>query len=213
MSNFDYKTFYRFYTDTNNLLPNTSSHDVYYYLKPEQLRVKPLPAFHIVINNIVLYVSWDDKGSLYFSTPWLKDGKYWDNHFHFALNDKFTNAHRKIPNTPMVSFAKTIQIPDKYQKDNKVYKCNFRDKVEDLTKIAEIICTNLSVCTTMKEKIKSDDLSILEELLVRPFISYSTVGGNVRYQKRRCKVYIGSRGGKYVIVKNRKVYVKTHINI
>jgi hypothetical protein len=156
-------------------------------------------------------VSWDDSGNLYFSMPWFKDDKYWDDHFHFALNNNFTNAYRKIPNNPMVSFAKTIQLPNKYRKDNKLYKCNFRDKVEDLTKVSDIICTNLSVCTTIQEKIKSDDLLILEELLSRPFMSHTTIGGNILYKNMRQKVRVGPRGGKFVIVKNKKVYIKTNI--
>jgi hypothetical protein len=107
MAKFDYNIFYNFYTDTNNLNTNFSNHLVYYYGKNnEQPISKPLPPFHIVIKNEMLYIDWnlnDPNKNLYFSIPWYKNGKYWDNHFHFALNN-FTNVHRKQPMTQMVSF-------------------------------------------------------------------------------------------------------------
>jgi hypothetical protein len=203
---FNYITFFNYYTNSNNLIANPSNCTLYYYPsnKNKILLHKPLPPYHIDINGVSLYVSWcNETGDLYFSIPRKQDVTYWDDHFHFAYNDDYNNVYRNSNNVQIISFAKTVQIPNN-TKENRKHKCNFRDIEEDLEKIHEIICTNHKVYSTMEQALSPNDLDILKELLSRPFIQTAT-GGNKKYKGK--KIRIGPRGGKYVLVKGVKKYI------
>jgi hypothetical protein len=203
---FKYTTFFNYYADPQNLISNQSLYDVYYYgvNKRKEPNSKPLPLYHIEHNGLLLYVSWNlATGDLFFSMPQKHDGKYWDDHFHFVYDYEFDNVYRNNKLVPMVSFAKTIQIPNK-GKDNRTHKCNFRDSEEDLEKLPEIICTNHKVFSTIKQALSPNDLDIFKEILSRPFIQTAT-GGNKKYKGR--KIRIGPKGGKYVIINGSKKYI------
>jgi hypothetical protein len=96
-------------------------------------------------------------------------------------------------------FHKTIQDPIRTGKLPS--KCYFSDGIS-ISQIENIICEQ-EKSSNMKTKFPFDhprDIEIITEIISRPFIGIVNLGG--------AKVHTGKRGGKYILVKNKKRYIK-----
>lgn len=209
---FDYDTFFRHYTNIDNLLYSESSDTLYFYNYQKVVESVKLSDYFIEIQGVKLYVSWRGNNhkvkndDILFTIPKKIDGKLWDDHFHFAYNQKTKNVSRKAKDVSLIAFAKTIQIPADNRKDSSLHRCNFRDKQEDLRTIQDIICTNHSTGSTMSDQLHSQDLQIIKEILTRPFIQNAGTQ-KINYKNALYKIRTGPNNGKYIVVKGKKVYL------
>jgi hypothetical protein len=210
---FDYKIFYDYYSDPTNSYVNNSPIQVYYFKFSNGIYVntpKLLTEPYFVYNNTEIYITLIGNDQILFTIVETdKQGINWANHFHIGTNIQF-NVRRKIKktNTVFMHFSKQDYVNNKKDMSK---KCNFRDKLEDLNNIENILCTNK---TTENLKDTYEHLTDTVKFIMRqPFFPPSLVGGKrlkrtntfAFKNKQKLRIYEGPRGGKYININGKFV--------
>jgi hypothetical protein len=84
---------------------------------------------------------------------------------------------------------------------NQPTNCYFKDNIS-ITQVENIICEQSSATSVMIDQF-TQDIDIVREILLRPFIGPIYLGGLATY-----KVYFGKNGGVFLLNKNKKKYLK-----
>jgi len=178
---FDYETFYNYYTNDSNLEKDNSSLNttIWYYENTQYKNQQPIDTIlskkYIVINNTKLYIKQLDSSSkLLFTIPTLIDNKLWDFHYHFGIDDlairtkKKKSKKEKDKKIPFVFFHKTIQDPSIHGKD--INGCYYEIKMNiNLDTFPDMKC--LQRKNKMKELYTPEDLVYIIEIISRPFLN------------------------------------------
>lgn len=164
--------------------------------------------------GVKIYITIHDKGLLFSIPKLLTDGRFYDFHFHIGLTVNFSDMNDLI-DKDMIFFHKTIQVPEKNGK--KIQRCYFPNLL-DISNVEKIVCRDNKKQKMMSDKFPFDniyDIHLITEILKRPFLPSIqahilpvVVGGSLHmYRGKKYKMNIGSRGGKYIIVNNKKKYI------
>jgi len=189
MSNFqfDYDTFYNYYTTDSKIKTDTSlpRKEIWFYRgsgsnEPE---TDFLSNKYITIGVTKVYISKGkeqknkEKDELFFSIPEKIGDKWWDHHFHFGKDyitppDKQHRPHNTNSNEiPIVFFHKTVQNPLLNRKERT--NCYYHQNME-IHDIADIICLQ-EKNTKMDQHFstKTKDFHLIKEIISRPFLHES----------------------------------------
>jgi hypothetical protein len=211
---FDFGQFYNFYTDVNNKMIFTDTRTnrplVYFYTRDVKTYAfidvgKAMSTQYITSYGIKVFITKHGNGLL-FSIPKLINGRFWDFHYHVGLNVAFKDLNDNVTKH-MIFFHKTIQIPSKNEKEQK--RCYFQDQLT-ITDVRNIVCKNNKQSKTMSQNFPFDhvkDIEIISDILTRPWTRVQTGGLTHAYEGKRYTIHIGKKGGRYILVKNRKKYV------
>jgi hypothetical protein len=217
---FDFNTFYNYYINVTNLLHDPTTIAISYFTHNPRPTIstpslKSNSNYYITIGGgiirVYITVLLDYNGqplpskNLLFTIPTLINNIYYDNHYHFGLQqiDERTillnPIYKKIPS---IFFHKTIQLPPPLSTGGKnTMHCWFRDNIS-ISKVEDIICTQ-ERSSQIKNKFPWDfqrDVEFISEILSRPFLGILNPGGG--------GIHIGKRGGKYKIKNGKKIYIK-----
>lgn len=180
---FDYKTFYNFYTNPSNYYidsdPVRPTIMFYPYDTnvPEKYKTPPinknLPSTYILVNGKQVYLTIHGHNELFFTIPRKdKDGQLWDDHYHFGLDRLYDTKTRAYYDVNF--FHKTIQNTHKIGKEHE--RCYIRDKVT-ITDVSDISCFESKTGKKMRDEFKDPDLSIIAQIINRPFIGNDQTAG------------------------------------
>jgi hypothetical protein len=198
--NFDYATFYNYYTDKKNLLINNNPIDIYFFPQNPLLTLelpdkKVTSNYYITIGGIHVYISLIGKNNnIIFTIPNDINGVFYDDHYHFGLQLKDEKTILLVPSykkIPTVFFHKTVQLPYPLSKGGKDSTlCWFRDGIS-ITNIKDIVCTQ-EKSTTMNVKFPFPstftlDMDFIQEIISRPFLGIRNQGGAYKYTVKNLK--------------------------
>ena len=169
----------------------------------------------IAINNNLCYFALTDNYWIYFFTEDLYnsmfDGWHGD---HFTVG-YFTDE--EVSSTPelasMMKFHKTSYVYDDrvQQYRQMVAYCDF--KKEDYLSTLNMTCYYTknrisSLSTSFDEMFENDNIGMIKEFLVIGLDPAYSKGGSIKHKNKTHKIHTGTRGGKYIIVNKKKVYLK-----
>lgn len=163
-----------------------------FYLNPHNVQEDPEPKLfnyfdnfkshqviknkYITINDIRLYVDTTANGitfTIYDST----DINHWDHHFHFGLKSGYKdnrNDKTEIPRS-VIYFHKTVQDTTGKKPTNCYFEIN-----QPIETIEDIRCLGPSTATYMGRQFNNNDLTLIKEIIQRPFRAKTRIGGKTR---------------------------------
>ena len=220
---FDYDTFYNYYTTQSNLETDPSPPQISYYSQTSSkipIQKKSSNKF-IKINNKEIYITHhgqkNKKGLLFTIPPEENSSEMWDDHFHFGIDDDIriknpiTKKKEKITG---IYFHKTVQHPEKGG-GKELISCYFLPNLQinrDMKNFEEMEC--LQRKNKMNQLYTERDFLYLNEIISRPFpplsdnkkISYSNALTNKPHHYNTNKKHSGNspRGG----TKKKKIHRK-----
>jgi hypothetical protein len=190
---FDFGTFYKYYTNKNNVRTSTTPLTLQYY-DNFVVKSKKKSGKFIVINGNNFYIDILPKNvasdritdAVLFTTPTLINGALWDTHYHFGVRRNFTKKSRNIHNKiNAVYFHKTTQTPTRKLLSNCYFFTN-----QDITNVENIEClesgTGSRISGNDKFPMTGPDFAIIREIIQRPFLGVR-FGGKTRKHMRRRK--------------------------
>lgn len=203
---FDYNTFFKYYSDPSNFLQNNIQIKINFFKGLfNALDNDFLPIAYFNFNNIDIYVTIKEN-DIFFTLPKYDNNILWADHFHigFKLKD---DVRRRNKNVDMVFFHLSIQNIEAGRKDM-YHKCNFRDRLEDINDIANILCTNRRH-DNMKSVFEGL-LPIVIHILRKPFdVNLQLNGGLFHNYKKTTRKHTDKNGYEYTVYKKgEKYYIK-----
>jgi len=201
---FDYNTFYNYYTNRNNIQIDSTPPLVYYYDR-YKLKSKQKQGSYINIRGKKFYIDiLPMKGKmihngLLFSIVKLINGKYWDDHFHFGIENNFSKPSRNMNRIDIIYFHKTTQDVTNHEKHQR--NCYFVPD-QDIRNIELIDCietTSSKISSNDKFPISTEDFQIIKDIIQKPFLHHfpplspKTGGKLSRKKNSRRKKFIYKR--------------------
>jgi hypothetical protein len=199
---FKYNDFYKYYTDPSNLQQFTTPMQIFFYTPIDRYhdiwKLDSNFAYNFInINNHQIYIT-SNNGWLFFNFPRTVSNKLMGDHisFGFKMDGKTIDMHFTFQN----------HVTGKAEHDSNK-KCFLRDGM-NIDDIMNLPCQQPNG-GFLHEHFTSDEIVILTELLHKPFKIIATTGGNVkyRYKNHTYRIHKGARDGKYIVVKDKKIYV------
>jgi hypothetical protein len=170
---FNYDTFYTYYTTGSNLIIDKTPPHAYYYPETDSKHpeYKQLSNNYILINKHRVYITQykknNNKKELLFSIPIIKDDTQhlWNDHYHFGVNliRDYTKSTKEL--FPAVFFHKSIQTPNKGKLNESCYFSPIMDI--DLKSFEQLKC--LQRGNKMEELYLPEDFIYVKEIISRPF--------------------------------------------
>jgi len=192
---FNYDTFYKYYTNKNNVNRSTDPPTLKYN-DDFTVKSKKKSGKYIFIDGNRLYIDLLPKNlvanrvkdALIFTTPTLINGELWDTHYHFGVRSNFTKPSRGIHSKiNAIYFHKTTQTTT----GKKLSNCYFLTD-QDITHVENIECLESSSRMSGNDKfpMTGPDFAIIREIIQRPFLGVRFGGKTRRYKRsktRTCK--------------------------
>jgi hypothetical protein len=161
---FDYKVFYSYYSNINNFYLNNIPITVKFYERNKE-STAILSGQYFIFDNINIYVTLIGNNEILFTIIRPDSNNvYWADHFHIG-KIIFNNVVRGNKNVDTVFLHYSFQDNKNGIKDMS-RKCNFRNNMEDLDNIPNILCTNKG--STMNIQFV-DFIDLITHILQRPY--------------------------------------------
>lgn len=191
---FKYSEFYKYYTDPKNLVQLQNPIRLWYYTIVDRyngvwLLDSDVTHSSITINNIQIYITTKNDW-LFFNIPRYVNDKFMGDHISIGLklNKQIIDMHFTLQNN----------VNGKAEHDSNK-KCFLRDGM-NIVDIINLPCQQPNG-GLLSQHFNDDEIKILQEMLQKPFLLVNGGTSRYKYKNYSYKIRIGSKGGKFIIVK------------